>query len=53
MIITSLENQKVKLLIKLNNSKNRKKEKMFIVEGKHLVDEDRKKNYKLNMSMNY
>ncbi len=44
MIITSLENQKVKLLIKLNNSKNRKKEKMFIVEGKHLVDEARKKN---------
>ena len=44
MVITSLENQKVKLLMKLNNSKNRKKEKMFIVEGKHLVDEARKKN---------
>ena len=44
MIITSLDNQKVKLLTKLyNNPKNRKKEKMFIVEGKHLVDEARKK----------
>ncbi len=44
MIITSLDNQKVKLLTKLyNNPRNRKKEKMFIVEGKHLVDEARKK----------
>lgn len=44
MIITSLDNQKVKLLTKLyNNPKNRKKEKLFIVEGKHLVDEARKK----------
>jgi len=43
MVITSLENQKVKFLLKLDNSKNRKKEKMFIVEGKHLVDEARKK----------
>ena len=44
MVITSLDNQKVKLLTKLyNNPKNRKKEKMFIVEGKHLVDEARKK----------
>ena len=43
MIITSLENQKVKILLKLDTSKNRKKEKKFIVEGKHLVDEARKK----------
>ncbi len=43
MIITSLENQKVKLLLKLDSTKNRKKEKKFIVEGKHLVDEARKK----------
>ena len=43
VIITSLENQKVKILLKLDTSKNRKKEKKFIVEGKHLVDEARKK----------
>lgn len=43
MVITSLENQKVKYLLKLDNSKTRKKEKKFIVEGKHLVDEARKK----------
>ena len=43
MVITSLENQKVKLLLKLDTSKARKKEKLFIVEGKHLVDEARKK----------
>ena len=43
MIITSMDNQKVKYLLKLDNSKTRKKEKKFIVEGKHLVDEARKK----------
>ena len=43
MIITSLDNQKVKYLLKLDNSRNRKKEKRFIVEGKHLVDEAKKK----------
>lgn len=41
-MIASLENQKVKFLCKLNLAKYRKKEKMFIVEGKHLVDEARK-----------
>ena len=43
-MITSLENEKVKLLIKLNQAKYRKKEHMFIVEGAHLVDEARKAN---------
>lgn len=38
-----MDNQKVKYLLKLDNSKTRKKEKKFIVEGKHLVDEARKK----------
>lgn len=41
-MIASLENQKVKYLCKLNQSKYRKKEGMFIVEGKHLVDEAKK-----------
>lgn len=43
-MITSLENEKVKLLIKLNQAKYRKKEQRFIVEGAHLVDEARKAN---------
>ena len=43
MVITSLENQKVKLLLKLDNTRTRKKEKKFIVEGKHLVEEARLK----------
>lgn len=43
MTITSMDNQKVKYLLKFDNSKTRKKEKKFIVEGKHLVDEARKK----------
>lgn len=43
-MITSLDNEKVKLLIKLNQSKYRKKEQKFIVEGAHLVDEARKAN---------
>ena len=37
-------NQKIKLLTKLNMSKYRKEMKLFIVEGKHLVDEARKAN---------
>ena len=43
-MITSLETEKVKLLIKLNQAKYRKKEQRFIVEGAHLVDEARKAN---------
>ena len=38
-MISSLENQTIKLLCKLNIAKYRKKEKKFIVEGRHLVNE--------------
>lgn len=41
-MITSLENPKIKYLLKLSMAKFRKKEGKFIVEGKHLVDEARK-----------
>lgn len=43
MKITSLDNPKIKFLMKLDNARNRKKEKMFIVEGRHLVLEAKKK----------
>ena len=43
MIITSIDNPKIKTLLKLNQSKYRKKLGMFIVEGKHLVEEAKKK----------
>lgn len=43
MIITSESNPKIKLLLKLNTSKYRKENGLFIVEGKHLVTEARKK----------
>ena len=39
MLITSLENKKIKLINSLKLSKNRKSNKMFIVEGMHLVKE--------------
>lgn len=41
-MISSLDNPKVKLLLKLNMTKYRKSEKLFIVEGEHLVEEARK-----------
>ncbi|MCR5349595.1 MAG: RNA methyltransferase, partial [Acholeplasmatales bacterium] len=41
MVITSIDNPKIKLLIKLKEHKYRKKEQKFIVEGKHLVSEAR------------
>ena len=40
-MIQSLENNKVKLLLKLKQPKYRKMEKMFLVEGSHLVNEAR------------
>ncbi len=40
-MITSLENPKIKYLQKLALSKNRKKEREFVVEGSHLVQEAR------------
>ncbi len=41
-MITSIDNPKIKELIKLNKSKFRKENKMFIVEGAHLVSEAKK-----------
>ena len=44
MIITSLDNPKIKYLSSLSKAKERKQEQKFIVEGKHLVDEAKKQN---------
>ena len=43
MLITSLDNDRIKSYIKLKDRKYRKKEKKFIVEGMHLVLEAYKK----------
>ena len=43
MLITSLENDRIKSYIKLKDRKYRKKTKTFIVEGMHLVLEAYKK----------
>ena len=37
MLITSLENNKIKKYIKLKNKKYREEEKLFLIEGEHLV----------------
>lgn len=42
-MITSLDNPKMKYLAKLANTKFRKKEQCFVVEGAHLVEEARMK----------
>ena len=39
MLITSLDNDRIKRYIKLKDRKYRKKEKKFIIEGEHLVHE--------------
>jgi len=44
MLITSLDNNKIKEIIKLNTSKYRKESSLFIVEGYHLVEEAYKAN---------
>ena len=44
MIITSDTNSKIKLLLKLKQSKYRKSNGLFIVEGSHLVKEAKMKN---------
>lgn len=44
MIITSLDNPKIKYLASLSKAKERMQEQKFIVEGKHLVDEAKKQN---------
>ena len=41
-MLTSLDNAKVKALLKLKKAKERKKENKFIVEGPHLVEEAKK-----------
>lgn len=43
MQITSVDNPKIKYLVKLNKSSFRKEEKKFLVEGPHLVKEARLK----------
>ena len=43
MIITSLENNKIKSYLKLKQKKNRDEEKLFLVEGEHLVEEAMKR----------
>lgn len=43
-IITSLQNKKVKYWVSLQNKKNRDQEKLFIVEGDHLLNEAQKNN---------
>lgn len=42
VMITSLTNEKIKEFTKLNNSKTRKLEKKFLVEGPHLIEEAKK-----------
>ena len=44
MLITSLNNDKIKDIIKLKDKKYRKMNKLFIIEGEHLVKEAYKKN---------
>ena len=44
MVITSVDNNKIKELSKLKESKYRKKNSQFIVEGYHLVEEANKYN---------
>lgn len=44
MVITSLENNKIKELVKLQKKKNRDKTNTFIAEGLHLVNEAIKEN---------
>ena len=44
MIITSVNNEKIKYLKKLKNTKFQQEEKLFLVEGEHLVNEALKAN---------
>jgi TrmH family RNA methyltransferase len=44
MLITSLDNKKIKKYALLKNSRERKKEKLFLVEGMHLCQEAYKNN---------
>ena len=44
MEIKSLQNSKVKYWVSLNNKKNRDRDRVFIVEGDHLLKEAKNKN---------
>ncbi len=44
MLITSLDNSKIKKYLKLKNKKYRDQEKLFLIEGEHLVKEAIKSN---------
>lgn len=44
MVITSLENKEIKRCAKLKQKKYRDSEKMFLVEGEHLVEEAKRAN---------
>lgn len=44
MLITSLDNKKIKKYLKLKNKKYREQEKLFLIEGEHLVNEAIKSN---------
>ena len=44
MLITSLDNKKIKKYLKLKNKKYRDLEKLFLIEGNHLVEEAIKNN---------
>ncbi len=43
-MITSINNERIKEISKLNNKKYRKEKGLFIVEGEHLVEEAYKHN---------
>lgn len=45
MLITSLENKKIKKYVSLKDAKRRKVEKLFLVEGEHLVYEAYQKGF--------
>lgn len=61
MLITSLDNQKIKKIMKLKQKKYREEYKMFLIEGEHLVNEAIKSNMLIdllvlensNLSFNY
>lgn len=51
MVITSIDNKKIKKYASLKLSKNRKQEKLFLVEGEHLCEEANKKGILVDLIM--
>ena len=47
MIITSVQNETIKKLIKLSQKKYRDEFNMFLIEGEHLIEEAEKANLKM------